>query len=60
MQIVPTASWPRSGRRHQLSQQWNISTIGRRTSKEYGIPRCLPYLTGFVIHTEIVDNSMAG
>jgi hypothetical protein len=28
-------------------------TIGRQTSKQYGIPRGLPYLTGFVIHCEI-------
>ena len=34
-------------------------TIGRQTSKQYGIPRGLPYLTGFVIHCEIVDESLA-
>jgi hypothetical protein len=34
-------------------------TIGRITSKEYGIPRGLPYLTGFVIHTEINDEALA-
>ena len=28
-------------------------TIGRQTSKQYGIPKGLPYLTGFVIHREI-------
>jgi hypothetical protein len=25
-------------------------TIRRQTSKNYGIPKGLPYLTGFVIH----------
>jgi len=33
-------------------------TIGRQTSKDYGIPRGLPYLTGFVIHCEIVEESL--
>jgi len=40
-------------------QQWMGWTIGRITSKEYGIPRGLPYLTGFVIHTEINDEALA-
>ncbi|MFZ1536354.1 MAG: hypothetical protein WAT23_03085 [Chromatiaceae bacterium] len=30
--------------------QWMGWTIGRRTSTDYGIPRGLPYLTGFVVH----------
>lgn len=34
-------------------------TIGRQTSKEYGIPRGLPYLTGFVIYCEICDEMAA-
>jgi hypothetical protein len=38
------------------TQQWMGWTIGRITSKEYGIPRGLPYLTGFVIHCEIMDD----
>ncbi len=38
------------------TQQWIVWTIGRITSKEYGIPRGLPYLTGFVIHCEIMDD----
>ncbi len=41
------------------TQQWMGWTIGRQTSKDYGIPRGLPYLTGFVIHCEIVDESHA-
>ena len=32
---------------------WMAWTIGRQTSKDYGIPRGLAYLTGFVIHCEI-------
>ena len=38
-------------------KQWMGWTIGRATSKEYGIPRGLPYLTGFVVHCEIVEMS---
>ena len=41
------------------TQQWMGWTIGRQTSKDYGIPRGLPYLKGFVIHCEIVDESLA-
>ena len=37
--------------------RWMGWTIGRQTSKQYGIPRGLPYLTGFVIHCEIVEES---
>ena len=36
--------------------RWMGWTIGQETSKEYGIPRGLPYLTGFVIHCEIVED----
>ena len=38
------------------TQQWMGWTIGRQTCKQYGIPRSLPYLTGFVIHCEISDD----
>jgi hypothetical protein len=41
------------------TQKWMGWTIGRSTSKEYGIPKGLPYLTGFVIHCEIVEESLA-
>ena len=34
-------------------QRWMGWTIGRRTTRETGIPIGLPYLTGFVIHCEI-------
>ena len=39
-------------------QRWMGWTICRQTSKQYGIPRDLPYLTGFVIHCEIVEESL--
>ena len=41
------------------TRQWMGWTIGRQTSKQYGIPRGLPYLTGFVIHCEIAQESLA-
>lgn len=40
------------------TKRWMGWTIGRQTSKQYGIPRGLPYLTGFVIHCEIVEESL--
>ena len=41
------------------TQRWMGWTIGRSPSKQYGIPRGLPYLTGFVIHCEICDEMVA-
>ena len=41
------------------TQRWMGWTIGRQTSKDYGIPRGLPYLSGFVIHCEITDEMAA-
>ena len=41
------------------TRRWMGWTIGRSTSKQYGIPKGLPYLTGFVIHCEIVEESLA-
>lgn len=35
------------------TQKWMGWTIGRTTSSQYGIPRGLPYLTGFVIQSGI-------
>ncbi len=43
----------------QATQRWMGWTIGRTTSKEYGIPKGLPYLTGFVIHCEITEEALA-
>jgi hypothetical protein len=40
------------------TRQWMGWTIGRQTSKQYGIPRGLPYLTGFVIHCEICEEEL--
>lgn len=40
------------------TQRWMGWTIGRSTSKQYGIPKGLPYLTGFVIHCEITELSI--
>ena len=42
----------------QATQRWMGWTIGRSTSKQYGIPKGLPYLTGFVIHCEITELSV--
>jgi hypothetical protein len=39
--------------------QWMAWTIGLQTSKEYGIPKGLPHLTGFVIHCAITEESLA-
>ena len=41
----------------QATARWMGWTIGRETSKQYGIPRGLPYLTGFVIHCEVTDEA---
>lgn len=42
----------------QATARWMGWTIGRSTSKQYGIPKGLPYLTGFVIHCEITELSV--
>jgi len=34
-------------------ERWMSWTIGKRTEREHGIPRDLPYLTGWVINCEI-------
>ena len=44
---------------HAAVARWMGWTIGRQTSKQHGIPRGLPYLTGFVIHCEIAEESLA-
>ncbi len=44
---------------HAATIKWMGWTIGRQTSKDYGIPRGLPYLTGFVIHSGIVAEQEA-
>lgn len=37
--------------------RWMGWTISRHTSKDYGIPKGLPYLTGFVIYCEVTDEA---
>jgi hypothetical protein len=37
--------------------EWMGWTIGRQASKQYGIPRGLPYLTGFVVHCGIIEEA---
>ncbi|MBL0143841.1 MAG: hypothetical protein IPP91_17490 [Betaproteobacteria bacterium] len=41
---------------HAATQQWMSWKIGRHTSKQHGIPRGLPYLTGFVAHCDISED----
>ncbi len=41
------------------TRKWMGWKIGRQTSREYGIPRGLPYLTGFVVHSGIVEEEFA-
>ena len=36
---------------------WMRMTIKRRTAIDYGIPHGLPYLTGFVFHAKINDET---
>ena len=42
---------------HAATQRWMDWTIGRLTSQRHGIPKGLPYLTGFVIHCETVEDA---
>ena len=51
---------PLAGAIHAAPQRWMDWKIGRQTSKQHGIPQGLPYLTGFVIHCAIVEESLAG
>ncbi len=39
--------------------RWMGWTISRQTSQQYGIPKGLPYLTGFVVHCEVTDEAFA-
>ena len=41
------------------TQSWMDWTIDRHASRNYGIPKGMPYLTGFVIHCEICDRTVA-
>ena len=44
---------------HATTQRWMGWKIGRQTSKQHGIPQGMSYLTGFVIHCAIVEESLA-
>jgi len=44
---------------HAAVTQWMNWTVCRATHKEYGIPRGLPLLTGFVIHYAIAEELAA-
>ena len=44
---------------HAAVARWMVWTIGRQTSRDYGIPCGLPYLTGFVVHCEIADEAFS-
>ena len=50
---------PLAGAINAATQRWMGWTIGRQTAKQYGISKGMPYLTGFVIHCEIVEESLA-
>jgi len=41
------------------TRQWMGWTFRRQTSRDYGIPLGLPYLTGFVVHCAIEDEALA-
>jgi hypothetical protein len=38
---------------------WMTWTISLQTSRQYGIPRGMPHLIGFVIYCEIVEEELA-
>ena len=44
---------------HAVVATWMSWMIGRVTCRDYGIPRGMPYLTGFVIHCEIAEEELA-
>jgi hypothetical protein len=44
---------------HASTKRWMGWAIRRQISKQYGIPKGLPYLTGFVIHCEITQESLS-
>jgi len=41
------------------TRRWMGWTIGRQTSKDYGIPCGMPYLTGFVVQAGILAEDEA-
>lgn len=53
------AGWTLQEAIHAATERWMGWTIGRLTSKQHGIPKGMPYLTGFVIHCEIIKDALA-
>lgn len=43
----------------QAIQRWMLWTIGRSTSRHFGIPHKMPYLTGFVMQAAIDEELFA-
>jgi hypothetical protein len=41
------------------TQRWLGGTIGHQTSKDYGIPKGLPNLTGSVVHAGLLAEDEA-
>ena len=48
---------PLAGAITAATTKWMGWTIGRATTRDYGIPHGLPYLTGFVMHAAIEADS---
>ncbi|MFM6991843.1 MAG: hypothetical protein ACKOWD_11260 [Rhodoferax sp.] len=42
----------------QAIAKWMDWKIGRMTARETGIPRGMPYLTGFVIHAQLIEECL--
>ena len=64
--MLPTTSRASSPRTGQLEEaieaaiaRWQGWRIGRRTSRDEGIPAGLPYLTGWVTNFRILDEMQA-
>jgi len=43
----------------KATAKWMGWSTSRQTSKEYGIPKGLPYLTGFVVQAAIDEETTA-
>lgn len=52
------AGRPLAGAINAATQRWMGWTIGRETSKDCGIPRGLPCLTGLVIHAGLMAEDL--
>ena len=45
---------PVAGAIDAAARRWMGWTISRQTSKDYGIPKGLPYLTGFAVYAGLM------